>query len=83
VRAYRIAAVQSTEQSRLLQSKALPAFELALQSQEQLYAQGKANVLQVWQTLRILNDAQREALSVWVGAITARVELSLFVGEEL
>lgn len=83
IRALRIAAASSTEQARVMHSKVVPAFEKALASEEQLYREGKANVLGVWQTFRIFNDAQREALVVWQASLHTRVQLSLIVGEEL
>jgi cobalt-zinc-cadmium efflux system outer membrane protein len=83
IRALRIAAASSAEQARVMHSKVVPAFEKALASEEQRYREGKANVLEVWQTFRIFNDAQREAIAVWQTALNTRVQLSLIVGEEL
>jgi hypothetical protein len=40
-------------------------------------------VLQVWQTLRTYNDAERESLSVSLAAVAAKIQLSVLVGEEL
>lgn len=83
VRALRIAAESSAEQANIFQRNVVPSFREALRSQEQLYAQGKGNVMQVWQTLRTYNDAQREALVVSLAAVTTRMQLSVLVGEEL
>lgn len=83
VRALRLAAESSAEQANIFERSVVPAFGGALRSQEQLFAQGKGNVMQVWQTLRTYNDAQREALVVSLAAINARVQLSIVVGEEL
>jgi cobalt-zinc-cadmium efflux system outer membrane protein len=83
VRALYLAAASSATQARIFQEKVVPAFEDALRSQEQLYSEGKGSVLQVWQTLRAYNDTQREALQVWLGAVNARAQLSLLVGEEI
>jgi cobalt-zinc-cadmium efflux system outer membrane protein len=83
VRSLRSATVAATEQADLYATKVVPAYEAALRSQERLYAQGKGNVLQVWQTLRLFNEARNEALTLWLGAATARIQLSLLVGEEL
>ena len=75
--------MSAAEQAELYSKKVVPAFHEALRSQERLYAQGKGSVLQVWQTLRTFNDAEREALAVWLTAATARMQLSLLVGEEV
>ncbi len=83
VRALRRAAISSAEQARVMHSKVVPAFERALAAEEQLHKEGKASVLEVWQTFRIFNDAQREALAMWQTSLHARVQLSLMVGEEL
>lgn len=83
VKALRSAAVSAAEQADIYSKKVVPAFHEALRSQERLYAQGKGSVLQVWQTLRTFNDAEREALAVWLAAATARMQLSLLVGEEV
>jgi cobalt-zinc-cadmium efflux system outer membrane protein len=83
VRSLHAAVVAATEQAELYSAKVVPAYEAALRSQEKLYAQGKGNVLQVWQTLRLFNEARNEALTLWLGAATARIQLSLLVGEEI
>ena len=83
VRALRSAAVSASEQAELYSKRVVPAFEEALRSQERLYTQGKGSVLQVWQTLRTCNDAQRESLAVWLNAAVSRMQLSLLVGEEV
>ncbi len=83
VRSLRNAVVAATEQSEMYSTKVVPAYEAALRSQERLYAQGKGNVLQVWQTLRLFNEARNEALTLWLGAATVRIQLSLLVGEEI
>lgn len=83
VRTLRRSAQSSVEQSRIYESKVVPAFKEALRAQERLYSQGKGNVLQIWQALRTYNDAQRESLSMWLQALGARMQLSLLVGEEV
>jgi cobalt-zinc-cadmium efflux system outer membrane protein len=83
IRALRAAAQSSAEQATIFQRHVVPSFEGALRSQEQLYSQGKGNVLQVWQTLRTYNDAQRESLAVSLVAVSAKTQLSVLVGEEL
>ncbi len=83
IRALTIAARSSAEQATIFQQRVVPSFEAALRSQEQLFSQGKGNVLQVWQTLRTYNDAQREALAVSLAAIGATIQLSILIGEEL
>lgn len=81
--ALRAAAASAREQAQIFQSKVVPAFSGALKSQEQLYAKGKGNVLQVWQTLRTYNEAQLEALTVWLEAVNARSRLAVLIGEEI
>lgn len=83
IRALLLAAQSSAQQATIFQRQVVPSFEGALRSQEQLYSQGKGNVLQVWQTLRTYNDAQRESLAVSLAAVGAKVQLSVLVGEEL
>ncbi len=83
IQALHNAVVAAIEQAELYSAKVVPAYEAALRSQEKLYTQGKGNVLQVWQTLRLFNDARHEALTLWLGAATARIQLSLLVGEEI
>jgi cobalt-zinc-cadmium efflux system outer membrane protein len=81
--ALRAAAVSARDQAQIFQAKVVPAFSGALKSQEQLYAKGKGNVLQVWQTLRTYNDVQLEALTVWLEAVNARSRLAVLIGEEI
>ncbi len=83
VRSLRNAAVAALEQEQLYSTKVVPAYEAALRSQERLYAQGKGSVLQVWQTLRLFSEARSEALTLWLGAATARMHLSLLIGDEV
>ena len=79
----RRAAESSKEQSEIFSLKVIPSFEAALRSQEKLYAEGKGNVLQVWQTLRTFNEVQTQGLQLWLEAVSVRVQLSLLVGEEV
>ena len=83
IRILRAASAAALERAELFSSKAVPAFDVALHSQEQLYTAGKGNVIQVWQTLRSYNDAQVEGLALWLEAMTNRIQLSLLVGEEV
>jgi cobalt-zinc-cadmium efflux system outer membrane protein len=83
IRALQLAAQSAAEQATIFQRQVVPSFAGALRSQEQLYSQGKGNVLQVWQTLRTYNDAERESLSVSLAAVAAKIQLSVLVGEEL
>lgn len=76
-------AANYAEQSEIFFTKVVPSFESALESQERLYAQGKGNVLQVWQTLRTVNEVQLQALSIWLDAVEARLKLSTLIGEEV
>jgi len=79
----RDAAVNSQEQADIFLQNVIPAFSAALEAQEKLYSQGKGNVIQVWQTLRTLNEVQSQGLLLWLEAISIRVQLSLLVGEEI
>lgn len=83
IRILRRASATALERADLFSSKAVPAFEIALQSQERLFAAGKGSVVEVWQTLRSYNDAQVEGFSLLLEAVTKRIELSLLVGEEV
>lgn len=77
------ALISAIEQSEIYSKRVVPAFREALNSQERLYSQGKGSVIQVWQALRTLNDAEREAIAVWVASETSRIQVSLLVGEEI
>jgi len=75
--------VNSEEQAQLFTKKVIPSFEKAFQSQEKLYAQGKGNVLQVWQTLTTLNGVQTQGLQLLLEAKSLRIQLSILIGEEI
>lgn len=77
------AAASAHGQSELFSSKVVPAFEKALRAQEKLYAEGKGNVLQVWQTLRAFNEVQTQGLQIALEAMSLRIQLSVLVGEEV
>lgn len=79
----REAVVNSEEQAQLFTKKVIPSFEKAFQSQEKLYAQGKGNVLQVWQTLTTLNGVQTQGLQLLLEAKSLRIQLSILIGEEI
>ena len=83
IRYLRNSAQNSKEQADIFAINVVPSFEGALQAQERQYESGKGNVLQVWQTLRALNDVQTQSLTHWLEAVTARVQLSILVGEEI
>lgn len=83
IRLLRAASVTALERAELFSSKAVPAFEAGLRSQERLFSAGRGSVIEVWQTLRSYNDAQIEGLALWLEAATKRIELSLLVGEEV
>jgi len=83
VRSLRRSAQSAHEQSDLFSKKVIPSFEAALQAQERIYAQGKGSVLQVWQTLRTFNEVQTQGLLLWLEATSARVQLSILIGEEV
>ncbi|HMO18749.1 MAG TPA: TolC family protein [Oligoflexia bacterium] len=79
----RQSAISLSEQSELFSSKVIPSFEGALKSQEKLYSKGQGNILQVWQTLRALNEVQTQGLLLWLEANSARTQLSILIGEEI
>lgn len=83
IKTLREATINSKEQAEIFSNKVLPSFEASLLSQEKLYAEGKGNILQVWQMLRTLNDAEMQSLAIWFDAISAQAKLSLLIGEEL
>jgi outer membrane protein TolC len=83
IKALRQAIVSSEEQANLFTKKVIPAFEKAFKSQEYLYAQGKGNVLQVWQTLKTLNEVQTQGLQLSLEAKARRIQLSMLIGEEI
>ncbi len=80
---YREVAENLREQAEIFKDKVIPSFEAALASQERLYAEGKGNILQVWQTLRALYEAQTQGLMLWSNVISIRSELSILIGEAL
>ena len=79
----REAVANSEGQAQLFTKKVIPSFEKAFQSQEKLYAQGNGNVLQVWQTLTILNEVQAQGLQLLLEARALRIQLSILIGEEI
>lgn len=79
----RAAVVAAEEQVSLFINKVAPAFEKAFSAQERLYAEGKGNVLQVWQTLRNLNEVQAQGLQLYLAAKALRIQLSILIGEEI
>jgi len=83
IRTLRVAAVTSAEQYEIFTGKVVPSFEQALASQESLYLRGQGNVVQVWQSLRVLNESQLKSLSSLIQAASARIKLSIIVGEEI
>ena len=83
IKSLRSAVISSKEQAELFSAKVVPSFEAALRAQEKLYSEGKGNVLQVWQTLRTFNEVQSQGLLLWLEAASARVQLSLLIGEEI
>jgi len=79
----REAVINAEEQAQLFSKKVIPSFEKAFQAQEKLYAQGKGNVLQVWQALTTFNEVQTQGLVLALEARALRMQLSLLVGEEI
>lgn len=83
VRALVKASINAEAQSNLFTTKVIPSFSAALASQENLYAAGKSNVLQVWQTFQVLNEAQANALQLQLQASSIRMRLALLIGEDV
>jgi len=83
IKALRQAIISSEEQANIFTTKVTPAFKKAFKSQEHLYAQGKGNVLQVWQTLKTLNEVQTQGLQLLLEARSRRIQLSILIGEEI
>lgn len=79
----RESAEQLKAQAEIYSSQVVPSFTAALKAQERQFDQGKGNVLQVWQTRRIVTDMELQALKLWLEAVTTRGQLSLSIGEEL
>jgi outer membrane protein TolC len=79
----RQAVYNAEEQADLYSNKVIPSFEKAFQAQEKLYALGKGNVLQVWQTLTILNEVQAQGLVLTLEARSLRMQLSILIGQEI
>lgn len=79
----RDAVASSEEQVQLFTKKVIPSFEKAFQAQEMLYAKGQGNILQVWQTLRALNEVQTQGLQLALEAKSLRIQLSILIGEEI
>ncbi len=83
IRSLRQATASAREQYIIYTSKVVPSFGAALDAQERLYAEGKANVLQVWETLKTYNQVRTDSLTLWLEAISMRAHLSVLVGEEV
>jgi len=83
IRSLRLASLSAKEQAEIYTEKVVPAFGAALDAQERLYSEGKANVLQVWETLKTYNQVRMDSLTHWLDAVSMRVHLSVLVGEEL
>lgn len=79
----RNAIIRCQEQEKLYQEKVIPAFKNAFAAQESLYARGRGSVLQIWQSLIILNEARTEALKLSLEGAAHRLQLSILIGEEL
>jgi hypothetical protein len=71
------------EQSKIISQKVIPAFKLALDSQEKLYRDGKGDILKVWQALTTYNEAQVKGLNLKIATLISRLQLNQLVGEEL
>jgi outer membrane protein TolC len=81
IKIMRAAAFAAQEQVKIFYNKVIPSFKAALSAQEKLYQQGNSNPVQVWQTFKSLNDAQSQALELWLNATLLRSQLSIFIGE--
>ena len=73
----------SYEQAQVFKSQVLPSFRGALESQEREFQSGKGSILQLWQSLRALSEAQEQELSLRVRSAEVLSQLSLFVGQEV
>lgn len=78
-----LANVNSEKQLRLFRANVIPSFQSALKIQEELFSKGQGDVLQVWQSLRLLSEVQEQSLKLWNSHIAARIKLSLLIGEEI
>ena len=83
VSATHAAAVSSERQVEIYTAQVETAFKSALHAEEKAYTSGKGGVLDVWQTFRVLNEAQLTGLSLRQHAAMARARLSILVGEEV
>ena len=83
LRNLRSAAVSLGTQAEIYESKVIPAYASALENQERMYQMGKANVIQVWQSLRTLYEAKLQYVDYLLQAFQSRSKLSIVVGEEI
>ena len=68
-------------QAKTYESEVSPLFREALKAAERQFESGQSSVLQLWQALLALIDANEEQLMLWVSAYGARSKLSLMLGE--
>lgn len=78
-----LANLNSQKQLKLFSANVIPSFQTALKIQEELFTKGQGDVLQVWQSLRLLSEVQEQSLKLWSSHIAARIKLSLLIGEEI
>lgn len=83
VRALHTAARLATEQAEIYSQKVVPSFSQALRSEERLYGQGKASVVQLWQTFRTSIEVRIKAVQLELDAVALRSKLSVLVGDEV
>ena len=79
----RESSTNAEEQANIFQRKVIPSFEGALKSQEKLYLEGRGSVLEVWQTLRALNEVQSQGLQLWLETASTRMQLAVLIGEQI
>ena len=71
------------KQSRVYRDEILPKLKEALSALEQQYLAGAASVFEILQAQRELTDAEGQWLELVVKAISARIDLSILVGNEI
>ncbi len=78
-----VANQNARRQLELFNKNVIPSFQEALKIQEELFTKGQGDVLQVWQSLRMLSEVQEQSLKLWSSNVAARIRLSLLIGEEI
>jgi hypothetical protein len=71
------------KQLTLYDTKVISSFKSSLKLQENLFAEGRGDLSQIWQGLRLVSETEEDALKLWSNAIAARIKLSLLIGKEV